>query len=134
MTTKTFLLLSKQEELIGQGYILPSGMVALYHGRTSKCIYPSMDAFIALQKLMERKIEEHLSGEFYLQRDEDVTGISGNGIVARGCDFGRVAVIQWCTPFGSINWFDDIDDILKLHGHNGKTKLIFCNSLVKIKA
>lgn len=63
---------------------------------------------------------------FHLHRLEDETGKSGKGIVAEGCVFtdGKVA-IRWmsATP----NWllFDSIDHVEKVHGHNGKTKIIW---------
>lgn len=122
---KTFTLLTNKNKEIGQGYILPSGMVALYQENASRCIYPSMDTFSSLQNLMDRKIVESSTGEFYLKREEDVTGITGLGIVALGCVFGKIAVMQWCSKYGSINWYEDVEDILKIHGHEGRTKLMY---------
>lgn len=137
---KTFTLLTNKDKEIGQGYILPSGMIALYQENRSRCIYPSMDTFSNLQKLMDRKIAQSDVGEFYLKREEDISGFSGLGIVAKGCVFttvgrkekfcvstrhGNIAVMQWCTKYGSINWYEDIADIIKIHGHEGRTKLFY---------
>lgn len=63
---------------------------------------------------------------FLLIRDEDETGISGTGVVAEGVQFrdGRV-VIRWQTRnahHSTVVW-DDIDSVLAIHGHNGKTRV-----------
>lgn len=63
--------------------------------------------------------------EFYLQRNEDESGISGEGIVARGVIFpsGKV-VMEWQTFHSSMGSFDNIDDVIAIHGHDGKTLVI----------
>lgn len=63
---------------------------------------------------------------FLLIRDEDETGISGTGVVAEGVEFldGRV-VLRWQTRnahHSTVVW-DDIEDVLAIHGHNGKTRV-----------
>lgn len=122
---KAFSVISDDQKLIGQGFVLPSGMVALCREDGRKSIYPSMEKFLSLQKLMNREVIKSDVKEFYLQRDEDVTGLSGIGIVAHGCHFGQFAVIEWCTDFGSINWFNSVDELLESHGHEGKTRIVF---------
>lgn len=65
---------------------------------------------------------------FYLLRREDVTGISGEGIVAWGVMWeDGSATMRWCvddkpktTTF--YEWLEDVED---LHGHDGKTQIIF---------
>jgi hypothetical protein len=63
---------------------------------------------------------------FELHRVEDLSGISGTGIVAQGCHFdnGKVSM-TWINPPHSMTWFDDIETVIHIHGHNGRTKLIF---------
>lgn len=64
---------------------------------------------------------------FVLQRDKDVTGISGTGIVAEGVEFsnGKVA-IQWVVGDhqSTVVW-DDIESVEAIHGHGGATVLVF---------
>lgn len=63
---------------------------------------------------------------FYLQRDEDESGVSGTGKVAEGVQFsdGR-CVIHWLTAISSITFYNSIEDVDFIHGHKGKTKIIF---------
>lgn len=59
---------------------------------------------------------------FYLFRSEDVSGVSGTGIVAEGTQFtsGRV-VIEWYGEHPSIVMWQSLDDAMAIHGHNGAT-------------
>lgn len=65
---------------------------------------------------------------FYLKRNEDISGISGTGIVAEGTIFynGKVALI-WKSDTPCISIWDGIDHVMKVHGHNGKTEIIPAN-------
>jgi hypothetical protein len=63
---------------------------------------------------------------FVLQRDEDESGISGTGIVAEGVVFSNgVAVVNWLTEWKSTAVYKDIESVEKIHGHNGKTKIVY---------
>lgn len=63
--------------------------------------------------------------EFYLLRIEDETGISGTGIVARGVQLpSGKCVLEWQTFHSSLGIYSNMEDIEKIHGHNGKTKVI----------
>ncbi|MGH7792228.1 MAG: hypothetical protein ACREOB_07915 [Thermodesulfobacteriota bacterium] len=61
---------------------------------------------------------------FQLVRDEDVTGVSGVGIVADGIEWpdGIVAMRWKINPRSTVIW-DSIEDAEKIHGHDGKTKI-----------
>ncbi len=62
---------------------------------------------------------------FVLNRTEDESGVSGTGIVAEGIMFsdGRV-VMRWCVgEHRSTSSFDSIEDVLGIHGHEGKTQV-----------
>lgn len=61
---------------------------------------------------------------FWLIRDIDVTGVSGEGRVAEGVRFtdGSVA-LRWRGPYASTAVWDGIDDVLAVHGHNGSTRV-----------
>jgi hypothetical protein len=61
---------------------------------------------------------------FVLYRMRDVSGVSGTGVVAYGCQFpdGRVA-IRWASkglPASTVTW-DSIADAVAVHGHDGNT-------------
>ncbi len=62
---------------------------------------------------------------FSVVRYEDPSGISGIGLVAEGVVFstGRV-VIQWLTTVRSVAIYDSLEDAIKIHGHEGKTKFL----------
>lgn len=62
--------------------------------------------------------------QFVLNRLEDETGISGTGIVAEGVQFSSgKCVLTWLTQYTSVAVYDSMDDLLAVHGHNGKTLL-----------
>ncbi len=64
---------------------------------------------------------------FVLVRREDVTGVSGTGIVAEGVEFsdGRIAM-QWTTNgVHAIVIHENLDALLSVHGHNGRTTVQF---------
>lgn len=61
---------------------------------------------------------------FLLVRDEDVSGVSGTGKVAEGVEFtdGKVA-IRWYGDSKSTVVWDSLDDAIKIHGHDGRTRV-----------
>jgi hypothetical protein len=63
---------------------------------------------------------------FHFERHEDVSGTSGCGIVAEGCQFpdGKV-VVYWMGTHSSINIYSSIEDVIYIHGHQGRTKVVF---------
>lgn len=63
---------------------------------------------------------------FKLNRVEDETGVSGTGEVAGGVVFpdGRV-VMRWFTQTASTAFYDSISDVETIHGHDGKTLVVF---------
>ena len=63
---------------------------------------------------------------FHLEREVDVSGVSGCGLVACGvmfCD-GQVA-LHWESNHSSINIYKSVSDCLFIHGHNGSTRLVW---------
>lgn len=65
-------------------------------------------------------------------RDEDVSGVSGIGMVAEGVEFsdGTVA-IRWCThPARSTVIWDEIEEAQQVHGHDGRTRFEFLDKKV----
>ncbi len=63
---------------------------------------------------------------FVLKRNEDETGTSGEGVVAEGVEFsnGRVAM-HWLSQMDVVGMYDNVTVVEKLHGHDGKTVLVF---------
>ncbi len=63
---------------------------------------------------------------FLLWRIEDETEISDIGIVAEGIEFlNRQCVLRWTTQPGSVAIYENADHLLAIHGHNGKTVIIW---------
>jgi len=60
---------------------------------------------------------------FRLHRHEDVTGLTGLGVVAEGVVFSaRSWAMHWLSELTSIH---AVEDILAIHGHQGRTELIY---------
>ena len=61
---------------------------------------------------------------FVLNRREDITGVSGTGIVAEGCLFstGWVA-LTWLTEINSLVFYPSIENVQYIHGHGGHTTI-----------
>lgn len=61
---------------------------------------------------------------FRLVRDEDITGISGDGHVVDGVEFvdGYVA-LRWRRPPNSIGIYGSMEDVIAIHGHDGATRV-----------
>lgn len=61
---------------------------------------------------------------FFLLRFTDVSGVSGEGVVAYGVRFasGKVA-LEWCVPGlpSSVGVWDCLEDVLQIHGHGNNT-------------
>lgn len=66
---------------------------------------------------------------YNMVRKEDVNGISGTGIVAEVCEFSDgTCVVRWIKEatlqnVGSTVVYNNQEDLLKVHGHGGKTYL-----------
>jgi hypothetical protein len=62
---------------------------------------------------------------FVLVRDQDVSGFSGTGVVAEGVEFGDGRVVmRWVTNgVHSMVLHASIDELLKVHGHNGASRI-----------
>jgi len=62
---------------------------------------------------------------FVLRRNEDVTGVSGTGIVADGVLFPAAgaskAIVRWRGERGSTVVWDTLRHVQEIHGHDGRT-------------
>ena len=63
--------------------------------------------------------------QFYLEREEDVSGTSGVGIVGRGVILpSGKCVLEWTSFHTSVAIYSNIQDVELIHGHGGKTKVV----------
>ncbi|UQN06307.1 hypothetical protein [Deinococcus sp. QL22] len=61
---------------------------------------------------------------FQLVRTQDVSGSSGIGVVAEGVVFSDgAAVLRWRVPPFSTGFYASVDDLIQVHGHEGRTTL-----------
>jgi len=69
---------------------------------------------------------------FYLNRKEDETGVSGTGTVAIGAILpSGHCVMEWLTFTSSIAIYKNLNDLIEIHGHEGKTEVIIGNPPAK---
>lgn len=74
----------------------------------------------------QQRHNTHKTRYFQLFRLEDVSGISGTGLVAEGIQFhDGQCVVSWLGEFHSIEIHPSIEQVKALHGHEGKTKIIW---------
>ena len=120
-----------------------SAAIARILPHSSYATNASLPSFQQLQNQRGRKLVfgENSRNNYHLQsfklvRDQDVTGISGTGIVAIGCYFqlfhqdisqhsANIEVMQWLKAPKSTAWYTQgWEQIALIHGHKGKTKII----------
>lgn len=77
-------------------------------------------------KIKELRTLKANTRRFVLNRNEDETGTSGTGIVAIGTQYpnGKVS-LTWLSHMGSMVWYDTIEIVKALHGHGGKTEVLW---------
>jgi hypothetical protein len=67
-----------------------------------------------------------MSRRFHLQRDTDITGVSGTGHVADGILWtDGTASVRWLGERPSIVHWDDIAHAEHVHGHGGATRIVW---------
>jgi hypothetical protein len=63
---------------------------------------------------------------FQLVRDVDISGTSGTGIVAQGVQFDDgTCALRWLTDTSSTGFYNSIEDLIFIHGHEGATNVSF---------
>ncbi len=61
---------------------------------------------------------------FVLEREEDISGTSGIGVVAEGIEFSNgQSVLHWVTQLESVAVYASMKVLEQVHGHNGRTKV-----------
>ena len=63
---------------------------------------------------------------FELHREQDVTGVSGTGVVVEGVEFsdGRCAY-RWLSEYATTVLADSMAVVEKVHGHDGRTTVVW---------
>ena len=62
---------------------------------------------------------------FELRRTEDESGVSGTGTVAQGVIFDNGwCALTWLTEHTSVAFYTSIEEVVAIHGHGGKTKVV----------
>jgi hypothetical protein len=63
---------------------------------------------------------------FTLVRDEDVTGVSGTGVIAHGVEFpDGTVVLRWVGEHASLTVWSSLDHAITVHGHGGRTRFVW---------
>lgn len=63
---------------------------------------------------------------FVLRRHEDITGVSGTGVVAEGVEFSTgLVALQWTSAWPTSVVFHErvMESVEAIHGHNGATAI-----------
>lgn len=78
-------------------------------------------------KLYTQSTPREVGRRFQLQRSEDVSGVSGTGVVADGCQFpDGVCVVHWRGEHRStVVWTAGIRAVEAVHGHEGRTRIVW---------
>jgi hypothetical protein len=83
------------------------------------------DALAKLRRTVPELHQPRLR-RFELHREDDETGISGTGVVAHGVEFyDRTIAMRWITLHTSTALYASISDVEAIHGHNGKTQVVW---------
>jgi hypothetical protein len=65
---------------------------------------------------------------FLLKRHRDISGVSGEGIVAEGVIFSNGKVcMSWLGRIKSEEFFDTLGELIEIHGHGGATEVLLEN-------
>ena len=66
---------------------------------------------------------------FLMVRKEDVSGVSGTGVVAEGVVFTQGwAVLHWLVEPCAVAVYESMDDLVAIHGHNGSTEFHYLDN------
>lgn len=66
---------------------------------------------------------------FELHRHEDVSGVSGIGVVAQGIRFDDDScALRWLSQHASTAIYESTADIELIHGHGGLTLLVWIDA------
>jgi hypothetical protein len=58
---------------------------------------------------------------FHFVRTDDVSGISGTGVVGEGVELSNGKVVHsWISNMGTVSVYDNMKTFVAVHGHEGK--------------
>ncbi len=67
-----------------------------------------------------------MTRRFHLERDTDITGVSGTGCVADGVLWpDGTATLRWRGSRASTVHWDKVADAEAVHGHGGHTRIVW---------
>jgi hypothetical protein len=69
---------------------------------------------------------------FILQRDTDVTGLSGEGVVGWGVEFpDGVCALRWTSQWPTSVVFHDrgMESVIALYGYEGKIRVLYIDEM-----
>ena len=87
---------------------------------------PTSQSTAVIGTAQENRSHKSAMQPFWLKRTEDVSGVSGTGIVAEGIIFtsGKV-ILAWLSDHHTTEQADSIKEIEDLHGHGGRTVIVY---------
>lgn len=68
---------------------------------------------------------------FELHRDDDLTGVSGTGVVAEGIEFSDgVVCLHWISawPSSVVHYDRGMESVEHVHGHAGSTRIVWIDA------
>lgn len=68
--------------------------------------------------------------QFVLERDVDISGVSGVGVVAEGVEFtDGVVALRWLggNPTSVVFHDNGLESVRTIHGHGGHTRIVFAD-------
>lgn len=80
----------------------------------------------------ENKPLTDLPRAFILQRDLDMTGVSGVGVVAWGVEFpDGVCALRWTSQWPTSVVFHErgMEGVKAVHGHDGNTRVLYIDEM-----
>jgi hypothetical protein len=94
---------------------------------------PRNDTVEQPEDYLAKQVGRHLKPggiqTFFLYRWEDVSGVSGTGVVAEGVRFGNgKCAVTWRGPVKSVTVYDSVEEVVRIHLHGGKTGLFWLGS------
>ena len=68
---------------------------------------------------------------YRMVRDEDMSGVSGTGLVGEVVEFSDgIVVVRWLTEYRSTVVYASLADAIRIHGHDGRTRFVQVYELV----
>lgn len=132
-----FKIIDKNDEILAQGVVFESHAAILEWTSSVKTLsfYDNVEQvkefvcggekgtkFVSVKKAIKERLRE-----YYLQRNEDFSGVSGTGIVAQGIILpSGKCVHEWSNSYvQSMNIYPNIKAVEHIHGHEGRTIVKF---------